>query len=69
MDKSNLISRNFDIFITLTIMSNILVMYLQTFDELAVSHNLFKDIEIFTTLVILRIWTAYYLYPNLAEFK
>lgn len=73
-DKSNLISRSFDIFITLTIISNILVMFLQTFDELAVASFFFKDVEIFTTLVfcieyILRIWTADYLYPNLSEFK
>lgn len=73
-DKSNLISRSFDIFITLTIISNILVMFLQTFDELAVAYSFFKDVEIFTTLVfcieyILRIWTADYLYPNLSEFK
>lgn len=73
-DKSNLISRCFDIFITLTIISNILVMFLQTFDELAVAYSFFKDVEIFTTLVfcieyILRIWTADYLYPNLSEFK
>lgn len=73
-DKSNIISRSFDIFITLTIISNILVMFLQTFDELAVAYSFFKYVEIFTTLVfcieyILRIWTADYLYPNLAEFK
>lgn len=73
-DKSNLISRSFDIFITLIIISNILVMFLQTFDELAVAYSFFKDVEIFTTLVfcieyILRIWTADYLYPNLSEFK
>lgn len=73
-DKSNLVSRGFDIFITLTIISNILVMFLQTFDELEVAYPFFKCVEIFTTLVfcieyILRIWTADYLYPNLSEFK
>ena len=73
-DKSNLISRSFDIFITLIIISNILVMFLQTFDELAVAYSFLKDVEIFTTLIfcieyILRIWTADYLYPNLSEFK
>ena len=73
-DKSNIISRGFDIFITLTIIANILVMFLQTFDELTVAYSFFKDVEIFTTLIfcieyILRIWTADYLYPNLSEFK
>ena len=34
-DKSNRISRSFDIFITITIFSNIIVTFLQTFDELA----------------------------------
>ena len=34
-DKSNRISRAFDIFITITIFSNIIVTFLQTFDELA----------------------------------
>lgn len=34
-DKSDRISRSFDIFITITIFSNIIVTFLQTFDELA----------------------------------
>ena len=33
-DKSNRISRLFDIFITVTILANIVVTFLQTFDEL-----------------------------------
>ena len=34
-DKSNRISRAFDIFITITIVLNILVTFAQTFDELS----------------------------------
>ena len=34
-DKSNRLSRAFDIFITITIVCNILVTFLQTFDQLA----------------------------------
>ena len=41
-DKSNRISRSFDIFITITIFSNIIVTFLQTFDELAFMGGFFK---------------------------
>ena len=40
-DKSNTISRFFDIFITVTIVSNILVTFLLTFKELAFLFPLF----------------------------
>ena len=33
-DKSNLLSRAFDIFIVIVILSNISVMFLQTYDQL-----------------------------------
>lgn len=73
-DRSNLISRCFDIFITLTIISNILAMFLQTFDEFEFAYTFFKCVEYITTLIfcieyILRIWTADYLYPDLSEVK
>lgn len=68
-DKSNRISRMFDIFITVTIVANILVTFLQTFDELAFLTTVFKGVEYVTIFIfcveyILRIWTAEYLYPD-----
>ena len=68
-DKSNPISRMFDIFITVTIVANILVTFLQTFDELAFLKTVFKGVEYVTIFIfcveyILRIWTAEYLYPD-----
>ena len=68
-DKSNPISRMFDIFITVTIVANILVTFLQTFDELAFLTTVFKSVEYITLFIfcveyILRIWTAEYLYPD-----
>ena len=77
-DKSNKISRTFDIFITIIIVSNIIVTVLETFDQLAYFSGLFKIVEIVTVFVfcveyILRIWTANYLYPEVtaghARFK
>lgn len=50
-DKSNQLSRMFDIFITVVIFSNILVMFLQTFEELAFLFDFFHVIEILTILV------------------
>lgn len=77
-DKSNKISRAFDIFITIIIVGNIIVTVLETFDQLASFSGLFKIVEIVTVFVfcveyILRIWTANYLYPEVtaghARFK
>ena len=77
-DKSNKISRAFDIFITIIIVGNIIVTFLETFDQLAYFSGLFKIVEIVTVFVfcveyILRIWTANYLYPEVtaghARFK
>ena len=68
-DKSNPISRMFDIFITVTIVANIQVTFLQTFDELAFLTTVFKGVEYVTIFIfcveyILRIWTAEYMYPD-----
>lgn len=77
-DKSNKISRAFDIFITIIIVGNIIVTFLETFDRLASFSVLFKTVEAVTVFVfcveyILRIWTANYLYPEVtaghARFK
>ena len=68
-DKSNTLSRLFDIFIAVVICANILVTFLQTFDELSFLFPAFHVIEVITILIfcveyILRIWTADYLYPE-----
>lgn len=73
-DKSNTISRFFDIFITITIVSNILVTFLLTFKELAFLFPLFKVIEyvtvgIFCVEYAVRIWTAEFLYPGMRKIK
>lgn len=73
-DKSNTISRFFDIFITITIVSNILVTFLLTFKELAFLFPLFKAIEyvtvgIFCVEYAVRIWTAEFLYPGMRKIK
>lgn len=68
-DKSNLVSRVFDICIVINIFLNILAAFFLTFDEMSPCFPLLKKIEIVTTLFfcveyILRIWTADYLYPR-----
>ncbi|WP_455720842.1 ion transporter [Agathobacter sp.] len=73
-DKSNRISRLFDIFITVTIVSNIMVTFLMTFQQLKFLFPLFKGIEYVTVLIfcaeyILRIWTAELLYPGMRKVK
>ena len=73
-DKSNTISRFFDIFITVTIVSNILVTFLLTFKELAFLFPLFKAIEyvtvgIFCVEYAVRIWTAEFLYPGMRKIR
>lgn len=73
-DKSNRLSQLFDIFIAIVICANILVTFLQTFDELAILFPAFHVIEVITILIFcveyaLRIWTADYLYPDKNEFR
>ena len=55
-DKSNRISRAFDIFITITIVSNILVTFLQTFEELDFLSGFFFVVEVIT-LFIFCVWS------------
>lgn len=71
-DKSNRLSRAFDIFFTITIVCNILVTFLQTFDQLASFSGLFSVVEAVTVFIFcieyaLRIWTANYLYPGMSK--
>ena len=58
----------------MVICANILVNFLQTFDELTFLFPAFHVIEVITILIfcveyILRIWTADYLYPDKNEFR
>lgn len=69
-NKEDFPSRAFDLFIVITIILNILTMFLQTFSELEPLSVLFKWVEgvtlgIFCIEYFLRIWTADYLYPNM----
>ena len=50
-DKSNRLSRLFDIFIAIVICANILVTFLQTFDELAFLFPVFHVVEVITILI------------------
>lgn len=73
-NKSNRISRAFDIFITVVIFSNIVVTFLQTFSELSFLSGFFHVIEaatlcIFCIEYILRIWTADLLYPSRSRLR
>ena len=73
-DKSNRLSRAFDIFITITIVCNILVTFLQTFDQLASFSGQFSVVKAVTVFIFcieyaLRIWTANYLYPGMSKSK
>ena len=73
-EKSNRISRAFDIFITVVIFSNIVVTFLQTFSELSFLSGFFHVIEaatlcIFCIEYILRIWTADLLYPSRSRLR
>ncbi|MCM1494343.1 MAG: ion transporter [Bacteroides sp.] len=67
--KDDFISRAFDIFIVITILLNIGVLFMETFDSLHSFAPVFKTIETITILIfsveyLLRIWTAEYLYPD-----
>lgn len=73
-DKSNVLSRIFDIFIVVVILSNIAVMFMQTYEELTPYYGVFRIIEWVTTGIfcveyVLRIWTADFLYPTCTRYK
>ena len=73
-DKSNVVSRIFDIFIVVVILSNIAVMFMQTYEELTPYYGVFRIIEWVTTGIfcveyVLRIWTADFLYPTCTRYK
>lgn len=73
-DKSNRVSRLFDIFITITIIANILITFMQTFRELSFLSGFFQLVEYVTVVIfcieyVLRIWTAEYLYPDRSRIR
>lgn len=68
-NREDIPSRIFDIFIVVTIIANVAVMFLETFNGLSSAGTLFRVIEIVTIVVfcieyVLRIWTTDYLYPE-----
>lgn len=72
--KDDFLSRAFDIFIVFTILLNIAVLFMETFDSLCSFDAVFKAIETITILIfgieyLLRIWTAEYLYPDCSRGK
>ena len=71
-NKEDLPSRVFDYFIVTVIILNILIAFLDTFDELSPLYHLFTIVEIFTIAVFiieysLRIWTSDYLFPECSK--
>ena len=72
--KDDFVSKSFDIFITVIITLNILVLFLETFSELDMFYPVLHRIELITILIfcveyLLRIWTADYLYPDKTKGK
>lgn len=68
-NRSDTVSLFFDLLITVVIVFNISVCFLQTFDQAAAYTKLFDEIEsvtifIFVAEYALRLWTAEYLYPR-----
>lgn len=73
-NRNDLPSRAFDYFIVIAIITNIVMMFLQTFPSLSRAFPAFRLVENITVLVFcveyaLRIWTAQYLYPHLKKGK
>ncbi len=67
--KDDLASRAFDVFISATILINIAVLFLETFQQLSPYFSVLKVIETVTIIIfcveyLLRIWTAEYLFPG-----
>ncbi len=73
-NKEDIPSRAFDIFISVVIILNILVMFLETFIELESVYNVFKVIEFVTIIIFcieyaLRFWTSDILYPRKSRLR
>ena len=72
--KDDLISRAFDIFIVSTILVNLSILFMETFEQLNQYTAIFRGIEAVTVVIfcieyILRIWTAEYLYSDQSGIK
>lgn len=70
----DLLSRSFDVIISVIIVLNIVVTFLATFDELGPFLNVLKGIELatiifFTIEYIIRLFTADFLYPDKSKGK
>lgn len=70
--RDDLISRAFDLFIAAVILTNIAVLFLETFSQMEPYGTLLKLIEAVTVAIfcveyLLRIWTAEYLYPGVGR--
>ena len=68
-NRSDTVSLVFDLLITVVIVLNISVCFLQTFDQAAAYTQVFNEIEAVTVFIFvveyaLRLWTAEYLYPQ-----
>ncbi|MBR2793993.1 MAG: ion transporter [Solobacterium sp.] len=62
-------SYQFDVFLSVVIVLNIIVLFLQTFEELSFMEPVLRAIEIFTIIIfiieyVLRLWTSDLLYPE-----
>lgn len=73
-NKDDIPSRLFDIFITLVITINILVMVLETYSDLSSYFPILDAIALITIVIFcieygLRIWTSDLLYPHLSKSK
>lgn len=72
--REDLSSRAGDFIIVTSILLNILVLFLGTFEELADYNRIFKLIEVVTIFIfcieyVLRIWTAEYIYTGMEKWK
>ncbi|MCR4781622.1 MAG: ion transporter [Lachnospiraceae bacterium] len=68
-NRSDHLSRAFDIFIVITILVNISVMFLETFSGMSKYNDIFEALELITMIIFsieyaLRIWTANFLFPE-----
>lgn len=73
-DKSDILSRSFDVFITVVILANILALFMSTFPELDRLSSLFRTTEyitvgIFIIEYVLRLWTAEFLFAHQGKVK
>ena len=73
-NKGDVASRTFDIFITVTILLNVIIMVLQTYEEFTLIYPVLNVIAFITILIFcveygLRIWTADLLFPEYSRKK